>query len=171
MFRQSSLCGFSLERSPKIMSKRSGDRSATSCSQSTRSTRRAAYVNNPHVHAALFVHDRGEKVDLEQLCRIACSCVHENNLRERRSMRAIKMCRTICIKHEHRAKRFTPIDLSVCDILRRRARHHRQDFVCVSQQIFHIRRKRRRLMFGCCTAHRQTAHFRSHRDYGAPYAR
>jgi hypothetical protein len=43
------------------------------CSQSTRVNRRAAYVNMPHLSATFFVHDRGEKVDMEQPIKLHAS--------------------------------------------------------------------------------------------------
>jgi hypothetical protein len=39
----------------------------------------AAYVNKPHVRAALFVHDRGEKVNAEHARKIASIRAHGKN--------------------------------------------------------------------------------------------
>jgi hypothetical protein len=47
------------------------DRCATTCSRSTRVNRRTGYVNKPHARAAFFVHDRGEKVHMEQRIKIS----------------------------------------------------------------------------------------------------
>jgi hypothetical protein len=44
------------------------------CSQSTRVSKRTGYVNIPHPRAAFFVHDRGERVEVEQRIKLRATC-------------------------------------------------------------------------------------------------